>query len=37
MNEIPRSPDAIERAEAHAYASAIRQIVVGAKLTGLTR
>jgi len=35
MSGISRSPDAIERAEAHDYASASRQLIVGAKLAGL--
>jgi hypothetical protein len=35
MTEISQSPHAIERAEAHAYASAMHQVVLGAKLSGL--
>jgi len=35
MSDMSRSPDAIERTEAHAYASVSRQLVVGAKLAGL--
>lgn len=35
MSGISPSPDAIERAEAQDYASASRQLIVGAKLAGL--